>query len=36
MLLDDRQLAVVVPAAEGADEVLAGDASAEDDDPAPT
>jgi hypothetical protein len=36
VLLDDRQLAVVVATAEGADEMLAGDTSTEDDDPAPT
>jgi hypothetical protein len=32
MLLDERQLGVLVHPAEGADEMLAGDASAEDDD----
>jgi len=32
VLLDERQLGVGVQAAEGADEVLAGDAPAEDDD----
>jgi hypothetical protein len=32
MLLDKRQLRIVVQTAEGTDEMLAGDASAEDDD----
>jgi hypothetical protein len=32
VLLDERELGVVIQAAEGADEMLAGDASAEDND----
>jgi hypothetical protein len=36
MALDERQLRFGVVPAEGADEMLAGDASTEDDDPAPT
>jgi hypothetical protein len=36
MRLDDRQLGVVVVPAEGADEMLAGDTSAQDDDPPTT
>jgi hypothetical protein len=34
--LDERQLRLLVVPAEGADEVLAGDASAQDDDLPPT